>query len=347
MPLITNIHVQSFRRHQDYSLPILPNTTVVTGPNGSGKTSLIEALYICLQGSSFKGSDKDALQYEAPWYRIDVTLSDDTIRTVKFEPERQTGKKQFIINGKTYYRLPAQYKFPIVLFEPDDLRLLHGSPARRRYFIDHFISQLDPEYAVAIRRYDRSLRQRNALLKQPGATSDDLFAWNVSLSEYGAYIITKRIEFTHELNLQLGDIYETIAHKNDTIHIEYSQQLHSNIKQKLLSELHAHTEKDRHLGFTSVGPHRHDIYVSFNASSAMAAASRGEMRTIILAMKFAEVNIIEATTGNKPIILLDDVFSELDAQRQMSLTTKFKSHQTIITSVSAILHDETAIDVSD
>jgi DNA replication and repair protein RecF len=334
MSLIEKISVQNVRVHSSFILDILPATTVITGANGSGKTSLIEALYIALQGSSFKGSDNDILQNEAPWYRIDILFDDKTVRTVKFDPTRQSGKKQFIIDGKTYYRLPQQYKYPVVLFEPEDLRLLNGSPVRRRQFIDHFISQLDPQYATSLRRYERALKQRNTLLKQH-SVSDSLFVWNVALSEYGAYIINQRIRFCDELNMRLNDVYASISHTADTVTVHYSQSRYENIAQKLLSELHDRIERDTMLGFTSVGPHRHDILFEFNSSPALSVASRGEVRSVVLALKFLEVDIIESITNKKPVVLLDDLFSELDEARQHYLTDSTKRGQTIITSATS------------
>lgn len=334
MTLISSIHAQHFRIHENYSLALSPHVTLITGVNGSGKTSLIEALYVALQGSSFKGSDGDILQQDAPWYRIDVEFDDGSSRTVKFDPERTTGRKQFIVDGKTSYRLSPSHKHPVVLFEPDDLRLLHGSPARRRLFIDRFIGQLDPEYAIKLRRYERALKQRNSLLKQSVVSADDLFAWNVSLSEYGAYIVTQRLKFIDELNRQLNTVYRTIAHTGDTIVIRYSEKAHSAIGQKLLADLHAHTDKDTYLGFTSVGPHRHDVLFDFNNHPAVSVASRGETRSIVLALKFLEVDILTSITHKKPVILLDDVFSELDKSRQDHLVTLTRGNQVVVTSAT-------------
>lgn len=334
MALVTSIRVQHIRTHTDYTLAVSPEVSVIAGLNGSGKTSLVEALYIALQGSSFKGSDSDVLQRDSPWYRVDVTFSDGSIRTVKFDPSRATGRKQFIVDEKTQYRMMPQHKYPVVLFEPDDLRLLNGSPTRRRQFIDRFISQLDPQYATSLRRYERALKQRNTLLKRPMTADDDLFAWNVSLSEYGAYIIAQRVAFIEKLNARLNETYETIAHTGDTITISYSYPTSDTLQQKLLADLHSHVEKDKIIGFTSVGPHRHDVLFDFNDVPALTVASRGEVRSVVLALKFLEVDIIQSITGIAPIILLDDVFSELDNDRQNYLIQSTTQNQIIITSAT-------------
>lgn len=332
---IRRLSVQHVRRHDNMIVALDPHVTLITGLNGSGKTSLLEALYIALQGSSFKGSDSDVLRRDASWWRIDVQYDDESVRTVKFDSSKTTGRKQFQVDGRTMYRLLPKYKYPIVLFEPDDLRLLNGSPARRRQFIDRFISQLDPLYAAALRKYDRALRQRNNLLKRDQTTPDELFVWNVALAEHGAYIIEERIRFIERLNASLNDVYRQIAQTNDTVTIHYSYTRIDAIKQKMLADLHAHSERDRLLGYTSIGPHRHDVLFEFNFSPALSVASRGEVRTIVLALKFLEVDITEQLIAQKPVILLDDVFSELDATRQKLLTSQLSGHQIIITSATS------------
>lgn len=332
MTSVKTLHVKHIRSHAEYSIDFSPEVTIITGANGSGKTSLLEAVYISLQGTSFRGSDRDLLQQDTPWWKIDSILDDQQVRTIKFDPARTTGRKQFVIDSKTTARMPAKEKYPVVLFEPEDLRLLHGSPARRRQFIDRFISQLNPFYGPSLRKYERALKQRNNLLKSSYVQDDQLFAWNVALAEHGAYIIEQRIAFIEQINQNLSTLYQDIAGTHDDVSIHYSHTFVSDIKQKLLNELHAHLERDRHLGSTSVGPHRHDVIFEINASPAIATASRGEVRTIVLALKFLEVSITEQLTGKTPIVLLDDVFSELDAKRQRALSERTKGYQIIMTS---------------
>ena len=335
MTSVSTLHVRHIRSHTEYSIQFTPEVTIITGANGSGKTSLLEAVYLSLQGSSFRGGDADLLQRESPWWKIDVILNDQQARTIKFDPEKATSRKQFVIDSKTTARIPQKLKHPVVLFEPEDLRLLHGSPTRRRQFIDRFISQLNPLYGPSLRKYERALKQRNNLLKSAYISDDQLFAWNVALAEHGAYIIEQRIAFIEQLNQNLAQLYQNIAGTHDEVSIHYSHTFVGDIKQKLLNELHAHLDRDRYLGNTSVGPHRHDVIFQINSSPALSTASRGEARTIVLALKFLEVDIIEQLTGKTPIVLLDDVFSELDANRQKLLTSHLKGHQIIITSATS------------
>lgn len=335
MTSVKTLHVKHIRSHTEYSIEFSPEVTIITGANGSGKTSLLEAVYVSLQGTSFRGSDTDMLQKESPWWKIDIVLDDLQARTIKFDPEKVTSRKQFVIDSKTTARIPAKLKHPVVLFDPEDLRLLHGSPARRRQFIDRFVSQLNPLYGPSLRKYERALKQRNNLLKSAYNNDEQLFAWNIALAEHGAYIIEQRIAFIEQLNQNLAGLYQDIAGTHDDVSIHYSHTFVGDIKQKLLNELHAHLERDRYLGSTSVGPHRHDVIFQINNSPALSVASRGEARTIVLALKFLEVDIIEQLTEKTPIILLDDVFSELDASRQKLLTSQLKGHQIIITSATS------------
>lgn len=343
MAVVKKLSVKNFRSHDNFSITLSPTITVIVGKNGSGKTSLIEALYMALRGNSFKGSDCDVLKYNSPWWRIDVELNGKNKRSITFNPDQTSNRKKIIIDDKVMYRLMPRYKYPVVLFEPDDLRLLHGSPTRRRKFIDNFISQLDPAYLNSLHKYERALKQRNNLLKKQLIKNDELFAWGITLSEHGSYIIEKRIAFIEQINNKLNDAYNLIAKSKDAVSIHYSHTYIGDIKQKLLNDLHNHQDRDRIIGFTSTGPHRHDVIFRFNDFPALDVASRGEMRSIVLALKFLEVDIIEKIVGQKPIVLLDDVFSELDDDRQKSLL--FGQHQTIITTTDRRIINSIAEDI--
>lgn len=329
--MIKSLAVEYVRSHRRFSRQLSRTVTIITGPNGSGKTSLIEAITVALRGKSFKGGDDELLRHDADWWRIDLQLGDES-RTVKYQPD-QPKKKTFIVDDKSYLRLPMSAKYPIVLFEPDDLRLLNGSPTRRRQFIDKLATQLLPNYSKVLHRYERALLQRNRLLKN-NASSEALFAWNVSLAKYGAQVIDIRVRLIEKMNEKLNKTYKTIAQKNDAVSMHYSHTVIDHTEQKILNELEMKTERDKIIGYTSVGPHRHDVMFQFNDMPAGGAASRGETRTIILALKFLEVELIEDVVEKQPIILLDDVLSELDDKRQLHLATKFQNHQIIMTSTN-------------
>lgn len=329
---LQTLTVQHIRTHRSYTIRFNDTVTLITGRNGSGKTSLLEAVMIALRGSSFRSSDAAVLQKDAEWYRIDLATSEG-LRTVKFDNRTAVRKKTFTIDQKINYRLPERSKYPVVLFEPDDLRITDGSPTRRRDYLDTMIAQFDTHYMATLRKYERALFQRNKLLKSAYVTHDTLFPWNVLLSEYGQVIINKRRALVRSLNQIVTEVYQTIAPTQDMIALGYSYDVEVT-SGRLLREYELSYDRDSILKTTTAGPHRHDMLVLINGEKASDTASRGENRTIVLSLKFIEAMLVEKMTGRKPIILLDDVFSELDDERQKLLLKEFHDNQVIMTSAS-------------
>ena len=333
--ILKTLRVQNFRTHSDFILEIGEKSTLISGSNGSGKTSLLEAIYFALQGTSFRSSDKEILRNDgSSWFRIDLKDSKDSLRTIIFNDTVQKSKKQFLIDGNKKARLSANFRIPVVLFEPDDLQLLTGSPARRRNFLDYFLSQIFPSFQLALTRYNKALKQRNILLKRDNVSKDELFPWNLMLAEYGAEIISKRQDFLELLNSKIEEVYFEISGAKDEIKIDYLGEKVS--KNEILAILSNNIERDKILGYTNFGPHKHDIQFNFNKKPAQNVASRGENRSLVLALKFIETDILADLTAKRPIVLLDDVFSELDDDRQKLLTKHFSKYQTIITSTNKI-----------
>jgi len=334
MEKITSVSVKSFRSHDKKEIKLHPQTTIIIGKNGIGKTSLIEALYTALQGKSFKGKDEELLKYNEKWWRVDVLFNDKTTRSTSFNSDLKTKQKEFYVNGKKTHRLLFKDKYPIVLFEPDTTQILYGSPSRRRDYIDSIISQIDSQYSKIQATYDKALRQRNSLLKQGVSDSIHYFPWDITLSEYGSSIIARRERIIKKINETIEDVYRSISKNKDSITIstDYTEEEYTN--KKLFDDLSKYFNKDRIIKHTTVGPHRHDFNIYINNKPVATTASRGEARTIILALKFIETKIIEEIVEKKPIIILDDVYSELDDTRQRNLITS--DNQYIITSTHPI-----------
>lgn len=330
--IIRSIKLFNFRNHAEYTLDCQDNTSLILGANGSGKTSVLEAIYILMRGKSFRATDPDILRRGADFYRIELEYATGE----KFTATYDGSNKTFLIMDKKSRRLPAKHRYPVVLFQPSDLNLISHSPSRRRDYFDRIFSQFDDTYATSLSRYDKALRQRNELLKSSNITADSIFSWNILLAKYGTDLSTLRRNFIHEINSHFTDVYHSISDTSDHIDILYKTDVTSADGNTYLRTLEQNLKKDICVGHTTFGIHRDDYIFKFNHTPADGSASRGESRSIILALKFIEANLIFDKTRLRPVILLDDVFSELDSTRRKCLVQNFKNHQVIITSVENI-----------
>lgn len=330
--IIKNVKLTNFRSHDSYILDCNDETSLILGSNGCGKTSVLEAIYILLRGKSFRATDPDILKHGAPFYRIEVEFVDGNKNVATYDGKAKT----FITLDKKSKRLPKKSKYPVVLFLPSDLNLVSHAPSRRRDYFDHIFSDFDDKYATNLSRYNKALRQRNELLKNDFLRPDALFSWNLLLARHGADLFNLRQKFIQEINQSLTSTYRSIAENSDEVEIAYHSDVITPTGQIYLRTLEQNFDKDHYLGHTSFGIHRDDYIFEFNHKPADGSASRGETRSIILAIKFIEANLINQKTLKSPIILLDDVFSELDNTRRHCLVQNFKNNQVILTSVEAI-----------
>ncbi len=308
--------------------------TIIIGPNASGKTNLLEAVYVLSQGSGFRSSDKDMVRNGSTWARVDGTVNDQT-RVLKLTEAQPRTKKIIEIDDTPKARLSFQECIPVVLFEPDDSRIIGGSPERRRLYVDTLLCNISPSYKKNMAGFKRALKQRNSLLKI-GSNKDAMFAWNMVLARNASEIVQERAKLVEDINVSLADVYGSLASKDTQVKINYRPLPHQdNYLQTYVHKLEKLYELDRERGFTSLGPHRDDIQIEINGRDAGLFSSRGEGRTITLALKILEMKLVENVRGLKPILLLDDVFSELDGTRRRMLTSYLKDHQTIITTTDA------------
>lgn len=333
--MITDLRLQKFRSYKDTSFELNPSVNIIVGPNASGKTNLLEAILVLASGSSYRAKDAELVQHSKPWARLDAHLLNGGLRTAKITLEPTAGKS-FEIDNKTYKRLGLAHSLPTVLFEPNHLLLLSGSPERRRDYLDDLLEQTTPGYGSLRRQYRRALAQRNALLKQSHGATANLFPWDVRLSQLAGQVVRARHELAERLNSKAGKLYGTLSGTKTKVGLAYEASWSpENYESQLLKKLENDHELDRLRGFTGSGPHREDLAVTFNGRPAQETASRGEVRTAILALKILEVELIEALRDSKPILLLDDVFSELDGKRRHALTDYLAPYQTFITTTDA------------
>ncbi len=330
--IIKSVKLVNFRNHTNYQLKCNSNTSLILGDNGWGKTSILEAIYILTRGKSFRATDSEIVKHATDFYRIELEYLNGEKITATFNNKN----KNFTILDKKSKRLPKKYKYPVILFLPSDLNLISHAPGRRRDYFDRIFSEFNENYSTNLSKYEKALKQRNELLKNESITINDLFSWNLILAKYGTDIFNLRNQFINEINQNLTKVYHSIAKNNDEINILYKSDIKDYNQDTYLKTLEDNFKKDSYLGHTSFGIHRDDYIFNFNQNPADGSASRGETRSIILALKFIEADLIFQKTHLKPLILLDDVFSELDKSRRNSLITNFQDHQVIITSVENI-----------
>ena len=327
--IIKSLKLTNFRSHTNYQLICRDETSLILGPNGSGKTSVLEAIYVLTRGKSFRAADKDIIKHHTDFYRAEIEYLNGENIVAAYDGHQ----KNFLVSGQKFRRLPKKYQYPVVLFEPSDLNLITHAPSRRRTYFDRLFGQFDPRYATSLSRYEKALKQRNELLKNEELNPDASFSWNTLLARYGSDLYTFRQQFTDEINQHFTSVYQSIAKNDDEVKIVYSTEVKPS---EYLHILEQNFQKDHYLGHTTYGVHRDDYLFKFNQSPAETSASRGESRTMILALKFIEADLLKSKTSHEPLILLDDVFSELDDTRRESLIKNFKNHQIIITSVESV-----------
>jgi DNA replication and repair protein RecF len=334
--MIDNIRLQRFRSYSDDSFEFDGGVNIVIGPNASGKTNLLEAILVLAAGKSFRVRDAELIRISKNWARLDGFFSAQE-RIVKLVKENDKVSKTFSIDNKSYKRLSLEKTAPIVLFEPNHLQLITRGPEFRREYFDDILERTKVGFKSLSANYRRALAQRNSLLKQPPTRAKkQLFAWNIRLSELGAQIAQVRAQLVADINKVVGRSYSQIASKRSKVELVYDSPFSiDNYSSRLLSKLEAVETSDFERGFTAYGPHREDFILYLNKQPTQAAASRGEIRSLLIALKIFELGLLGKTRGAKPIFLLDDVFSELDGARRHHLVDHLKNQQTIITTTDA------------
>ena len=336
---VSRIKLHNFRSYELFETEFSPAGTVIVGPNGTGKTNLLEAVYVALRGASFRGSLTYCMSHDAAQSAILLEMPHET-RRVQLTRDGRRVAKQFTVNDSKSKLLARKDRLPVVLFEPNELRLISSSPTRRRDFLDGLISRLDAHYDRTLRALNRTLLQRNELLKrhQESAESwrDHLFAWDIKFVQLANEVASARASFLYSHEAQLANLYVSLAGKQADFGVEYLPSVSlDSYEQLLLDRLGRSRDYEIATGYTSCGPQREDFLISLHNQPANKVASRGEMRTIMLAFKLLELELQTANSEIKPIILMDDVFSELDATRERLLQETIKKHQFIVTTTDA------------
>ena len=333
---IQSLQLTNWRNHQSYNFDF-NGITILVGPNASGKTNFLEAIYYLACGRSFRTKDENLVAWEADFARIlgraEKAGKETELLVVLEKHDKLT--KTVKIKGQKVASSKLLGNLNCVLFTPEEIELIYTLPEARRRYLNLIISQSDINYAYNLTRFKKTLEHRNALLKRiflGHASSSELEVWDGKLAEYAARVISGRDEYINSVNKHLSKHYQTLSGKKQKLELIYKPSVSpAEGWAGMLMRLAQSRLTDVSARITSIGPHRDDIAFSLDGRNVTEFASRGEFRTVILALKLAEVDFLTDKTGETPVLLLDDVFSELDESRRDLLSQIFSKQQTIVT----------------
>ena len=339
---ITDIELKNFRNYEALSLHFNEKVNLILGDNAQGKTNLIEAIYLSSIGKSFRTSrDAELIRFGEESAKVTVSAVKDNIDTVVeilINAKGKSSSEKFIKKDRKNITRSSQLlnNIMIVVFSPEDLKIVKDEPEKRRRFIDRELCQISPQYYDCYTNYRKALLQRNALLKEDRVDREILDIWDEQLAKYGSTMIMLRDMFIKEISGYSAAIHAGITDGKETLKLKYLPNFEpkkdvDETYQKLYVALEEAYESDRRNRTTSVGPHRDDIAFYVNDVDMRSYGSQGQQRTCALSLKLAELNIIREDTGEEAILLLDDVMSELDASRQEYLIDTMKENQLFIT----------------
>ncbi len=331
--IVKSLEAKNFRNYRNLQIFFDEGTNILYGDNAQGKTNLLEALYVSGTTKSHKGSrDQEMIRFgeaeahlrtevekETVTHRIDVHLKQNAAKGIAVDqvPIRRASELFGILN--------------LIFFSPEDLNIIKEGPSRRRRFLDLELSQLDAVYLDHLTKYNQALRQRNRLLKDLPSRPElreTLEIWDEQLVSYGTKIITRRGAFVKELDETILPIHARLSGGKEQLRLSYEP---NSPAERFAAELAEARQKDRRAGMTTVGPQRDDIGFSVNGVDIRRFGSQGQQRTSALSLKLAEIEYVRRAIHDTPVLLLDDVLSELDSNRQNYLLNGLQEIQTIIT----------------
>jgi len=313
--ILNKISILNYKNILQAELNFSPKINCFIGNNGVGKTNVLDAVYylsFCKSHSNL--IDNQNINHDSEFFVLDGNYSKNNTDENVYCALKRRQKKVFKRNKKEYEKLSDHIgQFPLVLISPDDISLINEGSEDRRKFIDGVIAQYDLEYLTALLRYNKSLQQRNALLKDEKASNDLLSVFDEIMHENGVVIFKKRQQFINEFIPIFQQYYEAISQNKEKVNLEYESQLFrsENLKE-LLQETH---ERDRILGYTSRGIHKDDLAMSLGDLPIKRVGSQGQNKTYLIALKFAQFDFLKRIHNEKPILLLDDIFDKLDSER--------------------------------
>lgn len=343
--IVKSIKLENYRNFKKLDTDINPKLNIFIGDNGQGKTNLLESIFLCSIGKSFRANNEnDLIHFNENFFKVDLEIdkkNDALLRKISFD-FKKGNKKSIKINDISLEKMSELVGIlNTVIFIPDDLRIIKGSPTERRRFINIDISQIKPKYKYLLKNYKKVLNQRNSIIKnlQKNQNRQVLDIWDDYIVSIGTELIYYRKKYIEDLNRYASHIYSKISNGSEFFDLKYKCNIGNiddlnkdEIRTLLKEKLNDSFESDIYRKCTLVGPHKDDIIFKINNKDFKYFGSQGQQRSAVLALKLAEIEIVEDEIGEYPILLLDDVLSELDNKRKKFLMDYIVDIQTIITS---------------
>lgn len=344
----------NFRNYKELLYIPSSGLNLIYGENGQGKTNLIESVFTCAFGRSQRTvHDGELIMYgeDSAAVKVKVVHDDGTENSISISLFEQAPKNIEIDGVKVKKLGDLMGILKVVTFSPESLSLVKGSPQERRRFLDMGISQLSRSYFFKLQQYNAALKQRNALLKTPEAAKcrDYIRMWDEQLALAGSYIVNARARFINNLKSTVSDMHERLSLGKDTLEMEYAPSVFADdtsaIYDAIMQKLHTCFDDDVRRGMTYIGPHKDDITLKTNGLDSKTYASQGQQRTAALALRLSETELIRNVCKENPVVLLDDVFSELDEGRCNALLESVSDCQCILTCAQDFVAESIAADI--
>lgn len=331
--VIKSLKLKNYRNYELLNLTFDPKTNILYGDNAQGKTNILEALYLSGTTKSHRGTkDRDLIQFGREESHLETVVEKNGVLFQIDMHLKKNSPKGIAINKIPIRRAGELFGIVhFVFFSPEDLNIIKEGPAGRRRFIDLELSQLDKVYLSNLSNYNRIINQRNSLLKEivyQKDLIDTLDIWDMQLAEYGTKIIERRKKFIDEVNRIIGGIHEKLTGGRENIELSYESSAGELSMEEMLRK---NRERDIRFKSTSAGPHRDDLCFRVGDLDIRKFGSQGQQRTAALSLKFSEIELVKMLIHDTPILLLDDVLSELDKNRQNYLLDSIHDIQTVIT----------------
>lgn len=329
-----NIHLENFRNYKNLDLEFDKKLNLILGNNAQGKTNLIESLYIMGLGKSFRtNKDQEMIAFGEEYSKAVSYIVDGRNETKIEIIYKKEGKVLKVDNQNLQRTMDLLENVYVVVFSPDDLKIVKEGPDNRRRFLDRELCQIKPVYYSDLGNYKKVLKQRNYLLKEKNRDKKLFEVFDEALADYGLRIAKERYYFLEKLQNISKNIHSDISGQKEELKLFYETKiLKSFTKEEYKQKLLENFEKDLQKGYTSFGPHKDDIGILVNGIDIRSFGSQGQQRTAALSLKLAEIGLIKEETGNNAVLILDDVLSELDSDRQEYLISAMNDVQIFITS---------------